>query len=370
MTFINNIFSIKHSGLRILLTAISITYFLPALLYGSPKDKTVLVKAVQVKPVSEYIIRSFPGKVVSKTESSLSFRIAGKILDLPSDIIGKKFEKDDVIAQLDSHDVRVSVEQATSALAETEANQANSESIYIQNKELWADNSISEREFINSRELWKSAKDKVAQQKSILIKAEDQLKYTRLTAPFSGYVANRFVRQYDLVKAGQPIVEFIDASTLEVTAGIPIRYYQKKDSFFKYECVFSALPDLKISASLKNIGCKALPPTNTYPLTVTIPESNKDLFAGMNASVIVYIKRETSQVGTIDIPVSAIVSGPGKESFIWIYDSKRKTVSKRQIMLGQMTATGVEVIKGLHSKEWIITAGANKLHNDQKVRIR
>ena len=72
----------------------------------------------------------------------------------------------------------------------------------------------------------------------------------------------------------------------------------------------------------------------------------------------------------IEIPATALFSGdePNK-SFVWIVDAATKTLSRREVQLGDLARYGVLIKSGVNAGEWIVTNGVHTLEEGQKVQI-
>ena len=73
--------------------------------------------------------------------------------------------------------------------------------------------------------------------------------------------------------------------------------------------------------------------------------------------------------GRVELPVSAVFSPEADQrSFVWVIDESR-TVRRREVQVGELQATGLQVMEGLEPGEWVATAGVHYLKEGQKVRL-
>ena len=188
-------------------------------------------------------------------------------------------------------------------------------------------------------------------------------------APFTGIVAQKKVNAFDTVSAGRPIVLFVDLSRLKARAQLSPSLMPERNRFEAYALVIPALNGLRLPATLEGIGPSALPQANTYPITVIFqarPET--DLRPGMNGLLEITVKRHVND-RYIQIPLSAVSTDPKGNSRCWVVDKKKGLVQDRQVELGNLTAQGIEVKKGLDTGEWVVTAGIRNLRPGQRVLI-
>ena len=70
------------------------------------------------------------------------------------------------------------------------------------------------------------------------------------------------------------------------------------------------------------------------------------------------------------IPVASIFSPDETgNSYVWIFDEQAATVSRREVLTGELTDEGVPVEDGLTPGEWVVVAGVSYLVEGQAVRL-
>jgi len=148
----------------------------------------------------------FPGKILPLNYSKLSFEIPGKISQVTVDI-GDTVEADQILAFLDPAEMQANLNQA---LARYDlASQALARFQDLKNKG-----------FISNQELDKANSEYLvakAQADLYMVKLEQ----TKIRAPFSGFIQNRFLDSGTVVSPGIPIIEIIDSTSVEAHVSIP-----------------------------------------------------------------------------------------------------------------------------------------------------
>lgn len=87
--------------------------------------------------------------------------------------------------------------------------------------------------------------------------AKDQLAYTRLYAPFSGYVQKRLFDSHETVAAGMPVVSIISEGSPEVEINLPAVEYIRRQQFTRYYCTFDIYPHQRYALELISVTPKA-----------------------------------------------------------------------------------------------------------------
>ncbi|MEE8154660.1 MAG: efflux RND transporter periplasmic adaptor subunit [Phycisphaerales bacterium] len=202
--------------------------------------------------------------------------------------------------------------------------------------------------------------------------ASDQLGYTHLRAPFDGTIVATYVENFEDVRAKQPIVRLLDTSRIEMTIDISESLISLAPQVKDVTVVFDPFPDREIVAVIKEIGTEASETTRTYPVTLIMDQPEDiTILPGMAGKATGRTVEEMAPDQTsVDIPVSAtFTAGSSGQSFVWVIDEQSKTVSRREVKVGQFTDTGVRILEGLELGEWIAIAGVHYLREGQQVRL-
>lgn len=296
---------------------------------------------------------TLPASINELRETKLSFRVGGPLLEL-NDIKGAYVKKGKLIAKIDPRDFKLAVEATESQykLAQLE---------YERYKNLTETETVPKSVYDKVATTYKLAKTNYE-------KAKNALADVDIVAPFSGYINNVFVNNYEMVKPGQPILSLIDMSQYEVNAWLPVEDAVKVSKNSSFQCVVS-LGDRKIwlKGKLKEIGTKTSISKQSLPITVIInaPDSIK-----LNAGVTTFLKiadNEKTSNASFTVPLSAIFTKDNK-TYVWIYDNGSSSVSAREVTTKEITSNNSIEISGINKDEDIVTAGVHYLFEGQKVK--
>ncbi len=382
------------------------------------------VKAMKVTDVTQMRLRWFPGRAKATREVDLAFRVAGPLITRPANV-GDVVKAGDVAAQIDPRDFEVALRNVEGLLEAARAElaamrQARPEDIRRLKaavEKAQAANRLGEQEYKRitgirdedpgavsqdmidrvteqrdraAAELRRAREDlkigeRGARAEDIAAKdaeirsleasvesASDQLGYTHLRAPFDGTIVATYVENFEDVRAKQPIVRLLDTSRIEMTIDISESLISLAPQVKDVTVVFDPFPDREIVAVIKEIGTEASETTRTYPVTLIMDQPEDiTILPGMAGKATGRTVEEMAPDQTsVDIPVSAtFTAGSSGQSFVWVIDEQSKTVSRREVKLGQFTDTGVRILEGLELGEWIAIAGVHYLREGQQVRL-
>ncbi len=325
-----------------------------------PVSKEVVrpAKTLVIGAVEGTSIRNVPGVIDANQRAQLSFRVAGKLHELPvreSEMVNK----DQVIAKLDPTDFEIVLSSRLATYQESKANFERAEKLLPKGH-------ISKSDYDRLDAAYKNAS-------AALADARQQLAYTTLKAPFAGQVAKRVVENFEEVQAKQVIVELQDTSSLEVLIDLPerdvkrIRDYGSKPELFAH---FNAAPEQPFPLTVKEYATVADPQTQTFRVTLAMENpSTIRVLPGMTTSVSVHFAAGSNGSAEFLIPVSAVASDIHSAPMVWLVDESSMTVTARPIKVGQMQGASIQVFEGIQPGDRVVVAGVAFLTEGQQVRL-
>jgi RND family efflux transporter MFP subunit len=323
-------------------------------------DEARPAKLFKVQSPTSANVRGFPATTLANRYVDMSFRIAGELetLDLAE---GQVVEKGQLLAQIDQRDAKV-------RLLEAEANFELAKSTFERNKKLLERQSISKSEYDLAAASFKSTK-------AALENAKNNLEYTELHAPFSGVIGRLSVKNYQYVQPQQPILLLQSTDKVDVQIQVPEGIYlsSRQDPLpedFSPMLLFPGHSDKPYYVKYKEHSSEVDASTQSYSVTFTL-DTPKDIYVvpGMSAELFVDldIVAGKTQLKYL-IPNQAVTTrdSDGK-SIVWIYDEETKQAKSREVTLGQLTNSGIEVLSGLSGGEQIVAAGLNSIREGMKL---
>ena len=329
------------------------------------------VHAMRVGDFSTFLERTFVGRAAAQNEVNLSFRVAGPLVVRPVNV-GDKVKKGDLVAALDRATFQADVDRLKEEVLRAEAELERAVLELNRQKELLAKGWVTRSKVETVSAIEAAARAATDAARSALERAELDLSYTTLTAPFDGVVVNTFVENFEFAQAQQPILRVLDASNIEFTIFVPEGLISYAPYVTEIGVRFDAFPEVEIAAQIKEIGREASQATRTYPVTLAMAQPEAvEILPGMAGEANIKSQPpETAERGGIEVPATAVFTGgDASKSYVWVVNEADKTLSRREVELDGLSRFGARVAAGLKPGEWIVTKGVNSVKAGQTIRI-
>ncbi len=194
--------------------------------------------------------------------------------------------------------------------------------------------------------------------------ADISLKKSIVRAPLKGAVKTKFVQLGEYVRKGDPIAEILDLSRIKVELNIPEREIIGLREGMQVDVESYAVKEIRLTGKITRIGLEADARNRSFPVEVTVNNSNNDLRPGMLARVTI---RKASQDNQVVIPRNAIIERDNGR-VVFLEDSGR--AQQRLISTGISRSDRVQVVSGLAFGDRLIVEGHTKLTDGEPVNIR
>lgn len=303
------------------------------------------------------------GTVVPRIESTLGFRVAGKIVARVVDV-GTAVKPGDVIAELDPTDYRHAVDNARAALVSAEADHARAKADHERYEALRGGAAFTQQTFEQRQSLASTTLARVDQARSQLATAENNLAYTVLRADAAGVVTAVQAEVGQVLAQGQGVVRVARLDELEIQVGVPEhrlrRIRETTDATFE----LWSDPDKRHAARLRELSPSADPVTRTYPARFSVLDPPEFIGLGMTATLGI---QRIDDMPLAEVPLSSIFQR-GTQPAVWVVDRASGTVELRPVTIARWRDETASISSGVRDGELIATAGVHKLEPGQKVK--
>jgi membrane fusion protein, multidrug efflux system len=303
------------------------------------------------------------GTVVPRIESTLGFRVAGKIVARTVDA-GTIVKPGDLIAQLDPADYRLAVDNARAALASADADYTRAKADHERYLNLRGSGAFTPQTLEQRQSLAATTLAKVEQARSQLSSAENNLAYTALRADAPGIVTAVQAEVGQVMTQGQGVVRVARTDELEILVGVPEHRLKAVRKAAAASFDLWSDPGHRHAARLRELSPSADPMTRTYPARFSVIDPPEFIGLGMTATLSF---EQPDGAPVAEVPLSAIFQR-GTQPAVWVVDRQSGTVALRPVTIARWRDDTAAIASGVKDGEIIATAGVHKLEAGQKVK--
>lgn len=309
---------------------------------------------------------SFSGAIQAREQAPLSFRVPGSLLRRSVDV-GDAVRAGQVLAVLDAGDQSAQANAIKAQLAAAQAQLQRARADQARYAKLAKDQLISRSTMDAQNAGVAAAQGEVNALQANLKLATNQSRYTQLTAPRSGVIAERLAEAGQVVGAGQPIFSLAADGAREVVFAVPETDIAQIRSGMPVQIELWATPGTLLNGTIREVSPMADPQTRTFTARATVNDSGNAMQLGQSAKVIVPGLVPRGEVTALSVPLAAVVQSGNTGPAVFVIDPSTHVLRRTPVQLGAFGAETVPVTSGLPAGSWIVAAGAHLLRDGQKV---
>ncbi|MFD1163954.1 efflux RND transporter periplasmic adaptor subunit [Hwangdonia seohaensis] len=325
----------------------------------------ITVKTNQVETNSNSPFLSVSGKIQAVNSADLSTRIMGYVNKVHVNV-GDKVRKGQLLVSINNSDLQAKRAQVRAGIAEATVAFDNAQKDYNRFKNLFADNSASQKEMDDMTANFEMAKARLESAKQMKNEINAQFAYSNITAPFSGTVTSRNTEAGNMANPGVPLISIETPGNFEVMAMAPETEITDIKTGTSVDVLVKSINQTlkgkvtEVSTSAKNTG-------GQYLVKIDLEQTDANILSGMFTTVQFHVERKAKSE-MILIPTEAIVTN-GQLSGVYTV-SQSNTALLRWLRLGRTYGDHVEVLSGLNTDEAYIVSAEGKLYNGAKVSLQ
>ncbi|WP_299101608.1 efflux RND transporter periplasmic adaptor subunit [uncultured Winogradskyella sp.] len=353
-----------------LLTLTATAFFVTSC--GSEDKKTVednspaiVVKTSQVEANSNSPFLAVSGKIQATNSADLSTRMMGYV-NIVHVNVGDIVHKGQLLVSINNSDLQAKRAQVSAGITEATAAFNNAQKDYNRFKNLFADNSASQKEMDDMTANFEMAKARLESANQMKNEVNAQFTYSNITAPFSGTVTSKNVEAGNMANPGVPLISIETPGAFEVMAMVPESEISEIKKGTTVDVLVKSINQTikgkvtEISTSAKNTG-------GQYLVKIDLDKTEAKILSGMFTTVQFPVERK-AKTAMVLVPTEAIVTN-GQLSGIYT-PSQSNTAMLRWLRLGRTFGNQVEVLSGLNADEAYIVSAEGKLYNGAKISIQ
>ncbi len=212
-----------------------------------------------------------------------------------------------------------------------------------------------------------AAKDQVEVTRAELNKLKTMLKYSRITAPFSGVITKRYADPGALIQAGissstqaMPLVRLSQNDRLRLAFPVSVSFVSKINIGDPVEIRVDSINRVltgKVARSTRKVETA----TRTMEVEVDIANTDLALIPGMYASVLLRLDRRDK---ALVVPVEAV--SRQKIATVFVVNPQNR-IEEHTISLGLETPHKLEVLAGLRENDLVMIGSRTQVKAGQQV---
>jgi membrane fusion protein (multidrug efflux system) len=325
------------------------------------EERKVEVTEVQIRPISYTV--SAVGSLKTLEDVTISPKKAGVINQIFVKE-GDRVKKGQILVQLDDVDARLQVERAEAGVKQAAATVETYRSIVPRYLKLYEAQVIPQQTLDELIMRVKVDEARLDLAKAELNLARQNLLDHRIVSPIEGVVNLKIASLGEHVNVApkDEILKIIQMDPLELEFYVPENWAGKVHLGSKAQFTLKAFSEEKFTATLRFISPTADPATRNVKVKAVVPNPHYRLKPGFFAEV-------TVQTGTnpkaLAIPESALFSQEGK---FFAFVVQNGVAHRQEVETGHRFKGNVEVLKGIHEGERVVTVGHEQLTEGTKVK--
>lgn len=339
---------------------------------GVPAGTGIPVNVAEVSEEKVSFYSNYPGSIVALSEVELRSEVSGFITGIYFKE-GSFVRKGQKLYEIDRSKYIASYNQAKANVDIATANEEKARRNSDRYTKLSEQDAIAKQRLDDAMTDLQNAGLELVSAKAGLARAQTDLNYSLITAPFDGTIGMSQVKMGSLVSPGQTLLNTISTDD-PMGADFVINERElgnfqelfrinrpQNDSTFRI-----SLPDKSLyseEGSIQVIDRAIDPQTGTIRIRLVFPNPDQRLRAGLSCIIHVLNASDHSQ---LVIPSKSLLEQMS-EYFVFVVDSQK--VKQTKVTLGAQFEGRVVVTEGLQKGQQIVTDGIQKLRNGDLVNI-
>ena len=279
--------------------------------------------------------------------------------------LGEKVSKGQTLVEIYNDDLVAKKAQTEAGIAMAEASFENAQKDMQRYDQLYASESVSQKEYENMKTRFQMTEAGLKQAKQLKAEVEAQLNYVIIKAPFTGVVTDKHFNVGDMATPGMPLMEFESQKAYEVWSEVPASIVNSIEKGLKVSVELADL-NSQVSGTVVEIATSSVNTAGQYSVRVALDKVPSKVLSGMYAKL--RFSEDKDELKGVYIPKSAVVNYGQLKGVFTI--SNQNTALLRWLKLGQTQGDSIEVLSGLSAGESYILSSASKLENSTAVTVQ
>ena len=304
----------------------------------------------------------FAGTVQARVQAALGSRVAGRLVSRNVHV-GDLVKKGDVLAVLDATAYELAVRSARAELSSAEATLASAIATEDRQKTLLQSNAAAKAAVESAEQSREAADAGLIRARTALVKAEEQLSYTRILAEFDGVVIATGAEVGQTVSPGETIVTVAQPDERDAVVDIP-ETAEAITVGSRFTVSLQINPAISVQGVVREIAPSADAVTRTRRVKIALENPPDTVRLGTTITA----ELQGPELTALMVPDTAVLQKDGKPH-VWLVDKATSEVRLAPVETGAAVGRYLPVTHGIEAGARIVTAGVNSLQEGQKIKI-
>jgi RND family efflux transporter MFP subunit len=302
------------------------------------------------------------GSVVPWVRVSPGTKILGRV-ESAAFRVGDRVRKGRVLVTLEKRDLEAALEQATAAVAMTEAGLERARSQYERMTKLHERGSVTDKMLEDATAGFRVAEASLARARANLAAAEVTVSYAEIATPVSGWVVSKKIEPGDMAAPGAPLFTVEDLSKVKIVLDVAESEVVGLAEGHAVQVRVDVLRESR-DAAIDRVVPAGDPVSRTYEVHLVLDNPDGRLKSGM----FVRASFTRGSRDAMQVPAAAVVERGQLRGLFIVGDDSRARL--RWVRLGKVSADGIEVLSGLEPGERFVSDAVAGLVDGVPVEAR
>lgn len=327
---------------------------------STPAEPDPLVRIVESSPAT-LEETAFTGTVAARVQSSLGFRVSGKVIERLVDT-GQVVRAGSPIYRIDPTDYDHAIAAQVGNVAAAKARFIQATADEKRYRALLPTRAVSVSDYDAAKAAADSARALLDAAQAQLEVVQDDKRYTTLVADADGTVVETLAEPGQVVSAGQIVATIAHTGPREASINLPETIRPRLGTIAQATLYGS---DRRWPAQLRQLSDAADAQTRTFEARYIL--EGDAATAPLGATVTLWLSNGRS-VHNTTVPLGALID-KGSQTGVWVLNEKASTVTFRPVRVDELGAETAELSDGVVIGERVVALGAHLLHEGQQVRV-
>ena len=322
------------------------------------------VVAEHLAPTNTTPSDEYSGDVHARYETSLGFRVAGKIVQRYVNL-GDTVHAGQLLAKLDAADAGLNADAAQAALTGAKSSYDLAQRDLERYANLVKTGAVSRSAYEHQEDLYTSAQAAYDQAQRQYELRNNQLKYTELHADHDGVITAVSAEAGQVVAEGQAVMSLAWSDGREVYIDVPENRIAEFNGPKNIHVSLWGAEGHNYSGLVREKSASADAATRTFLVKVAIQHPGPEVKLGMTAGVTVTDALDPEE---LIVPLTALYH-QNTQTAVWVVDPKTSQVQLKPVQVQRYTEGGAVIGGGLAAGDTVVLKGVNELYAGQPVQV-